>query len=108
MNTPYAPPTSPIERRIAEIWEQLLGISGIGVDDNFIRDLGGQSLLGTQILSRVREAFAVQITLRDFFAAPTIRSLAAACTAGGGEPPAVAVPPLVAVRRADYVAELRS
>jgi hypothetical protein len=57
------------------IWEELLGITGIGVHDNFF-ELGGHSLLGTQLISRLREHFAVQVPLRTIFDASTVQALA--------------------------------
>jgi acyl transferase domain-containing protein len=59
---------------LTEIWQEMLGISQIGLDDNFF-ELGGHSLLGTGILSRVRVTLNVALTLRAIFEAPTIRQL---------------------------------
>lgn len=71
----YAPPTGDIESRMVTIWEELLGIAGIGVHDNFF-ELGGHSLLGTQLISRLRDQFKVQVPLRAIFDASTIEALA--------------------------------
>jgi non-ribosomal peptide synthetase component F/acyl carrier protein len=81
---PLAPPESastvaprtPTETTLATIWAELLGVPGVGVDDNFF-ELGGHSLLAIQAISRVRQAFGVEIPLRSLFEAPTIASLAA-------------------------------
>ena len=59
----YRPPANEIERTIVEIWEDFLGIKGIGVDDNFYA-LGGHSLLAIQVISRLREVFPIEIELR--------------------------------------------
>jgi acyl carrier protein len=48
------------------MWEELLGIQPIGINDNFF-DLGGHSLLAIQLLSRLRETFQVELTLRTLF-----------------------------------------
>ena len=69
-------PRTRIEQRIADILAPLLGISKIGVDDNFFM-LGGHSLLGTQLIARTREAFGIELSLRSLFESPTIASLAA-------------------------------
>jgi amino acid adenylation domain-containing protein/FkbH-like protein len=55
--------------------EQLLRVDGIGVNDNFF-DIGGHSLVATQLLSRIRQAFQVELSLETFFASPTVAGLA--------------------------------
>ena len=60
---------------IAKIWQEALGQSQVGLDDNFF-DLGGHSLIATSILSRVRNAFNINLPLRVIFETPTVRSLA--------------------------------
>ena len=55
----------------------MLGLERVGIQENFF-ELGGHSLLVTQVLTRVREAFRVEMSLRRFFDAPTIADLAAA------------------------------
>jgi acyl carrier protein len=71
----YVAPRNDIEERLAQVWSQLLGISGLGVYDSFF-NLGGHSLLATQLMSQVREIFAVELSMRDFFESPTIADLA--------------------------------
>ena len=72
----FVAPRTPEEERIAEIWSQVLEIKQIGVEDNFF-DLGGHSLLATRVVTRVREAFGINLPLRALFDAPTIAGLAA-------------------------------
>jgi acyl carrier protein len=69
-------PESDLEKAIAEVWQTLLGMDAIGIDDNLF-ELGGDSLLGIQLLSRVRAGFAVDLHPADFFRSPTIAGLAA-------------------------------
>jgi phthiocerol/phenolphthiocerol synthesis type-I polyketide synthase E len=64
-----------LEQIVAGIWHELIGIEGIGRDDNFF-EIGGHSLLATRLIARVRERFKVQIPFKDFFNRPTIRELA--------------------------------
>ncbi len=92
---PRLPLENPAEELIAGIWSELLGVAQVGSGDNFF-DLGGHSLLATRVLSRVREAFGVEVPLRALFEAPTVAGLAAAVERlrGGGRPQA---PPLVPV-----------
>jgi acyl carrier protein len=67
-------PRTPIEERVAGIVAALLGIELVGIEDNFFM-LGGHSLLGTQIIARVADAFNVHLPLRSLFKAPTVREL---------------------------------
>jgi acyl transferase domain-containing protein len=71
----YVAPTNQIERRVVDIWQELLGIGQIGIYDNFF-ELGGHSLMATQLLSRLREAFPVEVPLRSLFEMPTAAKLA--------------------------------
>ncbi|HEX2202010.1 MAG TPA: beta-ketoacyl synthase N-terminal-like domain-containing protein [Longimicrobium sp.] len=72
----YFAPTTELEERVAAMWEELLGISPIGIHDDFF-GLGGHSLLATQIISRVREMFALELPLKAIFEAPTIAKFSA-------------------------------
>ena len=67
----YVAPRNNLEATISRIWQQILGINQVGIYDSFF-DLGGQSLLATQLLSRLREQFKVDLSLQSFFEAPTI------------------------------------
>ena len=67
-------PSTPTEERVAAIVATLLNVEQIGIDDNFFL-LGGHSLLGTQVIMRVVEAFGVEMPLRTIFNAPTVRLL---------------------------------
>jgi acyl carrier protein len=71
----YSPPNTPVEELLVGIWQELLGVSCVGIDDNFF-ELGGHSLLATQLMSRVREVCGVEIGLRRLFYVPTVRGLA--------------------------------
>jgi acyl carrier protein len=71
----FVAPRNPIEERVAEILAPLLGIEKVSVDDNFFM-LGGHSLLGTQLIARMRDSFGVNLSLRNIFDAPTIADLA--------------------------------
>jgi amino acid adenylation domain-containing protein len=75
--TVYMAPRSPTEANLAAIFAELLAVPRVGVDDSFFA-LGGHSLLATRALARVRSAFGVEISLRRFFAGPTIAELAVA------------------------------
>jgi phthiocerol/phenolphthiocerol synthesis type-I polyketide synthase E len=75
LSTPYLAPGNEAEQKLVGIWEELLGIEGLGVHDNFF-ELGGHSLLATQLASRVRAMFEVEVPLRRMFESPTVAGLA--------------------------------
>jgi amino acid adenylation domain-containing protein len=71
----FVAPRTPIEERVAEIVGPLLGLERVSIDDNFFM-LGGHSLLGTQLIARIRDTFGINPSLRNIFEAPTIAELA--------------------------------
>ncbi|HYG64948.1 MAG TPA: amino acid adenylation domain-containing protein, partial [Thermoanaerobaculia bacterium] len=71
----FAAPRSAVEEVLAQIWADLLGVERVGIHDNFF-DLGGHSLLGTQLIYRVREAIGVELSLRGVFESPTVAGIA--------------------------------
>ncbi|HWS86561.1 MAG TPA: amino acid adenylation domain-containing protein [Pyrinomonadaceae bacterium] len=89
-----APPATPVEELLADIWAEVLSLPQVGIHHNFF-ELGGHSLLATQIIARIRKAFDVDIQLRLLFESPTVAGLArqieAAMRQGGAE----SVPPVV-------------
>jgi amino acid adenylation domain-containing protein/FkbH-like protein len=83
-------PQTPAEEIIAGIWSEVLGTGTIGVDDDFFQ-LGGHSLLGAQVVARVRQAFNTDLPLRALFEAPTVSLLAKRIAALG---PGDILPPI--------------
>jgi len=69
-------PASPVEQLLAEIWSQILAIETVSPADNFF-EMGGHSLLGTRLVSRVRKTFGIEFPLRCVFENPTLREMAA-------------------------------
>ncbi|ALZ04446.1 non-ribosomal peptide synthase/polyketide synthase [Pseudomonas aeruginosa] len=76
----YSAPRNAVERTLAEIWQDLLGVERVGLDDNFF-SLGGDSIVSIQVVSRARQA-GLQLSPRDLFQHQSIRSLALAAKAG--------------------------
>ncbi len=70
-NVEYVAPETEIEKKIAQIWQNALKSEKIGIHDNFF-EVGGNSLSATQVITQMRQAFQVEITIRHFFEAPTI------------------------------------
>lgn len=71
----YEAPNSEIERAIATIWQELLKLEKVGINDNFF-DLGGHSLLMVQLKQKLDSAFNKELSIVELFQHPTIRSLA--------------------------------
>jgi amino acid adenylation domain-containing protein len=71
----YVAPRTPTEERLAAVWAEVLRVPRVGVADTFFA-LGGHSLLATQVVSRVREAFRVELLVADLFDDPTVEALA--------------------------------
>ncbi|MBV9775101.1 MAG: amino acid adenylation domain-containing protein, partial [Gemmatimonadetes bacterium] len=71
----HAPPRTPVEAALAEIFARVLNRERVGIHDSFF-DLGGHSLLATRVTSHARETFGVEVPLRAVFEAPTVAALA--------------------------------
>jgi len=69
------PPGNAVEEGMAEIWREILGVERVGLDDDFF-SLGGDSLLATQLVSRVRQRFGVELPLHNLFTLRTLEALA--------------------------------
>jgi len=71
------PPRDATERRLAEIWRELLGLPTVGIEDSFF-DLGGHSMLAVRLMSRIRGDFGRDLPISALFRLPTIAGLAGA------------------------------
>jgi acyl transferase domain-containing protein/acyl carrier protein len=71
----YVAPRDNTEQTIADIWQEILGLDRVGVDDDFFV-LGGHSLLAIELVGRLRNAFQVELPVGSFFQSPTVAGLA--------------------------------
>ena len=76
LSSAYVAPRDNVERAITLIWEDILGISGIGVNDVFF-DLGGHSLFANRMVSRINEKLGVEFPLFKLFESPTVSGVTA-------------------------------
>ncbi len=97
--SPYVAPRTPAEEVLAGIWAEVLGVERVGTEEDFFA-LGGHSLLATRVVARARQAFGVEVPLREFFETPTVAALAALVEElrGAGALPA---PPMERASRAE-------
>jgi len=81
---PYAAPQNGVEHELIKIWEEVLHVRPIGIDDSFF-DLGGDSLTATRVVSRVVKKFQLKIPLPSLFQSPTVAEMAAVITQHQGK-----------------------
>ncbi|MCG6137829.1 MAG: amino acid adenylation domain-containing protein [Nostoc sp. LLA-1] len=75
LGTTYIAPRTPVEEQLAKFWVKLLKVKQVGIEDNFF-DLGGHSLLLTQLIFQIRQTWKIELPLSSLFAMPTIALLA--------------------------------
>jgi amino acid adenylation domain-containing protein len=98
MSADAATPRTPVEEVLAGLWARVLGIDGVGIHDNFSA-LGGDSILATQLISRVREVMHVEVSFRSFFETPTVAGMASSIETASQTTPGLQGPPLQAAPR---------
>lgn len=76
LESTFVAPRAPLEEKLAQLWAGVLGLDRVGVHDGFL-DLGGDSLLATQVVSRVLAQLHVRVPPRALFDAPTVAAMAA-------------------------------
>ncbi len=79
LDNSYVAPRTPVEKELAQIWAEVLSLDEIGIHDNFF-NLGGHSLLATQVISRVINAFKVELPIKSLFESPTVADMAVVIT----------------------------
>jgi amino acid adenylation domain-containing protein len=73
--TEFVAARTPAERTLAEVWAEVLGVERVGMYDDFF-DLGGQSLLATRVIAKLRDRFPIALSVRDLFTARTVAGFA--------------------------------
>jgi acyl carrier protein len=96
MEQAYAAPRTPMEEMVTGIFGETLKLDRVGIRDNFF-DLGGHSLLAIQVISRVRNAFGVEIGVRSLFDAPTAEGLSSKIEEAMRAGEKAKTPPLISV-----------
>ena len=76
LKSAFVAPRTSLEEKLAQLWATMLGLDEVGVHDGFL-ELGGDSLMATQVVSRVLTQFQVRVPLRALFDAPTVADMAA-------------------------------
>ena len=76
LDSDYVEPRNDVERMLVSMWEELLGVEGVGVQDSFF-DLGGHSLIAVRLFARVKKTWAVDFPISVLFEAPTVEKIAA-------------------------------
>ncbi len=84
----FVAPSSAIEQQLAELWQDVLKVPQVGLEDNFF-DLGGHSLLVVQTHRKIKDDLHLELSITDMFRFPTVRSLASFLE--GGETPSAGV-----------------
>jgi acyl carrier protein len=99
----FAAPRTEVEKAFAEIWIKILKVDRVGIHDNFF-ELGGHSLLVAYLVSRIREAFNLELPIRKVFEEPTIAELAGWVEKKAEHPPAGnTLPAILPVPRGEHL-----
>jgi len=86
LSVPFDPPVTEMETRLSRLWEEVLGISPIGLEDDFF-DLGGHSLSAARLFGRIETDLGSRIPLADMLRVRTVRSMASLLIENEGKDP---------------------
>ena len=104
----FVPATTTLEQELCAIWSEVLKVERIGIHDNFFK-LGGHSLLVTQVISRIRHSYNIDLPLKALFIHPTIYALSQDIESLIKKNRISLVPPIVAQQRPEmYLYPLRN
>ena len=103
LDSAYVAPRNDVERMLVGMWEELLGVEGVGVQDSFF-DLGGHSLIAVRLFARVKKAWAVDFPISVLFEAPSVEKVAAMVAERAGITDSGVAPAVVApVKRYEFL-----
>jgi iturin family lipopeptide synthetase A len=74
ISTPYIAPATSLQQKMSNIWQELLGITQVGIKDDFF-ELGGDSLKAASLIARIRHEFHTNLSVRNIFNAPNVKAL---------------------------------
>jgi acyl carrier protein len=80
----YVAPRNDVEKRLSNLWREVLSLDEVGMNDNFF-DLGGHSLAASRVISRVIQTFQLELPVKALFDAPTVAEMAAVITEHQGK-----------------------
>lgn len=103
----FVAPRTQVESMLTAMWEQVFDVRPVGIHDNFFA-LGGHSLLASHLVSKVRKAFGVEVSLKDLFECPSVAGLAAAIDQAKNNGTSFRIPKLASVPRERHLARLSS
>ncbi|MBS0168095.1 MAG: SDR family NAD(P)-dependent oxidoreductase [Nitrospira sp.] len=95
---PELRPDATIEEKVTLVWQQVLGVGQVGLQDDFFT-LGGESLAALQILSRLQDIFGLEVSMKTFFERPTVAGLSEQIRVGKKGGAAAAIPKIVPLPR---------
>lgn len=97
----YTAPRSDLEKQMAELWQEVLKLPRVGIDDNFFT-IGGQSLKAAFLLARMQKQLGLRVEMQGFFKTPTVRQLCEQAEAVSSVEPDATVPQLVPAPPAEH------
>jgi iturin family lipopeptide synthetase A len=103
ISTPYIAPATSLQQKMANIWQELLGIARVGIKDDFF-ELGGDSLKAASLIARIRREFHTNLSVRNIFNAPNVKDLSKLMEIPNEPDAALAVSSIEPVEEKEYYA----
>jgi amino acid adenylation domain-containing protein len=103
ISSPYIAPTTSLQQKMANIWQELLGIVQVGIRDDFF-ELGGDSLKAVTLIARIRQKFHTNLSVRDIFNASNVKDLSKLIEIPGEPDATAAVTTIKPIEKKEYYA----